>query len=66
MYDAMEKNASYAKAHPDWREVHLERRRTALQSAQASRWESACRFWMLATVCAIAAIVMLYLSARRV
>ena len=64
MYDAMEKNknTSWAQAHLDWREVHIERRRAALSYAEASRWESAGLFWMLATGCALAAVVMLYAS----
>ena|ERR1017187_7607129 len=64
MYDAMEKNPEYARAHPDWREVYGARHRSALQGAEANRWESASRFWMLATVCALAAVVMMYLSGR--
>jgi hypothetical protein len=62
MCDAMEKNPAYAQAQPGWRDVHLERRRAALSQAEASRWQSASLFWMLATGCALAAVVMLYVS----
>jgi len=62
MYDAMEKNPAYAKTQPGWRDVYLERHRVALSQAEASRWQSASVFWMLATGCALAAVVMLYVS----
>jgi len=63
MYDSIEKNPAYAQSYPNWRELHLERRSAALSSAEASSWESACRFWMLATGCALAGLFMLAVTA---
>jgi hypothetical protein len=66
VYDAIEKDPAAAKYYDqNWRDIHVERHRAALSSANAHRWESACRFWMLAAGCALAAVVMLYVSGGR-
>jgi len=66
MYDAKEKNPKLSQTYWEHlREVCIERCRTALSNAEADRWESACRFWMLATGCALPAAVMLYLLYMR-
>lgn len=66
MYDRMEKKKLSQADFGSWSERHRENRRAALKTAEASRWESACRFWMVATGCALAAAVMLYLLYMRV
>lgn len=65
MYDSMEKKPAYAQLHPDWQDLLRERHRVALTASEAVRWGSACRFWMLATVSALVAVVMLYVSSNR-
>lgn len=62
MCDAMEKNPAKARANPHWREIHSERHRSARKAAEVSRWQTACLLWMIATGCALAAVVMLYVT----
>ena len=62
MYDAVKKNPELSQTYQSWRDVRVERCRAALSAAKAYRWETACNFWMLATGCALAAVVMLYVS----
>jgi len=62
MCDAMEKNPALAQANPQWREIHSERHRSARKAAEASRWQTACVLWMIATGCALATVVMLYVT----
>ena len=62
MYDAVEKTPKLSQTYDSWRNVRVERCRAALSAAKASRWQTACNFWMLATGCALAAVVMLYVS----
>lgn len=64
-YDAMEKDPAWARTYEHWRDVHVERHRTALRGSEARRWEDACRFWMLAAGCAIASLLMLVVTALR-
>jgi Flp pilus assembly protein TadB len=62
IYDQIQKDSAGAKYYDQkWREIHTERRRSALSTDEAFRLRSACRFWMVATGCALAAVVMLWL-----
>jgi hypothetical protein len=66
MYDRMEKKKISKAYFDNWSEWHREKCRAALITAEASRWEDACPCWMVATGCAFAAAVMLYLLYMRV
>ena len=60
--DQMGKNPALVRTNPHWRESHAERHRCARKTAEACRWKSTCLFWMIATGCALAAVLMLYVS----
>jgi hypothetical protein len=63
VYDAVEKDPEASRYYSEsWRDLRRERCRADFSAAEAYRWQTACNFWMLATGCALAAIVMLYVS----
>jgi hypothetical protein len=62
MLDGMEKDPKFAQANRNWEVAFSERRRAALRNAELSRLAGAGEWWMLATGCALAGVVLLYVS----
>jgi hypothetical protein len=61
--DAMEKDPAWAQTHPNWQADLRERRHVALRGAAMA--SGANNFWMLATGCALASLLMLAVTAWR-